>query len=211
HGEPAVPDGLLRPRRVRPHRRRRLAPQGEPGRLDLARGGDCRPQHGGGALPAVAQAGVQPNLLINPDGRIDQRHASLTSGDVATADDSYGGPDRWYSLTETASINVRTLQDGENGVPYCQRLTQTQASAQRMGRAQIIEAINCRHARGQSVTLSGRIRCSSSQAIRYAILEWTGTADSVTSDVVSNWASGSYTAGGFFLGSNLTVAGVGAI
>ncbi len=162
-------------------------------------------------FPLSPKLGVQPNLLINPDGRIDQRHASLTSGDVATADDSYGGPDRWYSLTETASINVRTLQDGENGVPYCQRLTQSQASAQRMGRAQIIEGINCRHARGQTVTLSGRIRCSSSQAIRYAVLEWTGTADSVTSDVVSNWASGSYTAGGFFLGSNLTVAGVGAI
>ncbi len=162
-------------------------------------------------FPLSPKLGVQPNLLINPDGRIDQRNVSLMAGDVSTADDSYGGPDRWYSLTETAAIGVRTLQDGENGVPYCQRLTQTQASAQRMGRAQIIEGINCRHTRGQAVTLSGRIRCSSSQAIRYAILEWTGAEDTVTSDVVNDWTSGSYTAGGFFLGSNLTVAGVGAI
>jgi hypothetical protein len=96
-------------------------------------------------------------------------------------------------------------------MPFYSRITQTQASAQRMARAQIVENIHCSHLRGQSVVLSGRIRCSASQAIRYAILEWTGTADNVTSDVVNDWTSAGYTAGNFFLGASLTVTAVGAI
>jgi hypothetical protein len=43
------------------------------------------------------------------------------------------------------------------------------------------------------------------------VLEWTGTADSVTSDVVNSWTNSTFTAGNFFLGANLTVAGVGTI
>jgi hypothetical protein len=150
----------------------------------------------------------RPDLLINSDGRID----NYNDGSAATtSDDSYGGPDRWYSLTQTASISVQRLTNGENGTPFYQRLTQTQASAQRMGRAQIIEGVRCRHARGQSLALSGRIRCSASQAIRYAILEWTGTEDTVTSDVVNSWTNATYTPGQFFSAATLNVLAVGAI
>ncbi len=151
---------------------------------------------------------INPNVLINPDGRIDQRHAGAAA---TTADDTYGGPDRWYSLTQTASITVQRQTNGEDGMPFFQRLTQAQATAQRMGRATILESADSRQVRGAQLTLSGRIRCSVSQAIRYAILEWTGTADTVTSDVVANWASSTYTAGNFFLGSNLAVTAVGTI
>ena len=157
-------------------------------------------------LPNTALA--NPDLLINADGRIDQRAAGAAA---TTADDAYGGPDRWYSLTETASITVQRLSDGENGMPFFQRLTQTQASAQRLGRAQIIESGHCRHLRGQSLTLAGRLRSSSSQAIRYAVLEWTGTADSPTSDVVNSWTNGTFTAGQFFNSTTLNVLGVGAL
>jgi hypothetical protein len=41
-----------------------------------------------------------------------------------------------------------------------------------------------------------------------AVLEWTGTANAVTSDVVSDWTSASYTAGGFFINTTTTVSGV---
>ncbi|KAB2914601.1 MAG: DUF2793 domain-containing protein [Hyphomicrobiaceae bacterium] len=166
-----------------------------------------------GAETALAGGGsgggtANPNLLANPDGRIDQRHGGSAA---TTADDAYGGPDRWYSLTQTAAITVQRQTNGEDGMPFYQRLTQAQATAQRMGRATILESADSRQVRGAQLTLSGRIRCSSGQAIRYAILEWTGTADAVTSDVVANWASSTYTAGNFFLGSNLTVAAVGTI
>jgi hypothetical protein len=144
------------------------------------------------------------NLLINPYGHFNQRVAS------SIGDDTYGH-DRWYALTQTASITVSTVTNAENGTPRMWRLTQSQASAQRMGYAQIIEGKNCIHLRGRQVTLSGRIKYSLNAAIRYAILEWTGTEDAVTSDVVNAWTNATYTAGQFFIGTNVNVLAVGAI
>jgi hypothetical protein len=114
-------------------------------------------------------------------------------------------------LTQTASIQITKQSDQENGTPFNIRLTQNQAAAQRMGLAQIVETASCRDSRGKSQALSFRLRISNSQAVRYAILEWTGTADTVTSDVVNDWTSGTYTAGNFFLASNLTITAVGSI
>ncbi|MBB5041920.1 hypothetical protein [Shinella fusca] len=142
--------------------------------------------------------------LINGDGRISQ--ATYTT----VNDDTYWC-DMHYVLTQAAAITPTILTDVANGLPFMMRLSQSQATAQRMGNAQIVEAQVSKRLRGEQVTLGGKLRCSSSQAIRYAVLEWTGTADVVTSDVVANWTSGSFTAGNFFLGSNLTVAAVGTI
>jgi hypothetical protein len=145
------------------------------------------------------------NLLINPNGAINQR------APTTNADDTYGH-DRWYALTQSNPIAVSTVSDPEDGTPYMWRLTQSNASAQRAGYAQIVEAANCKHLRGQPVVLSGRVRLSSSANIRYAILEWTGTADSVTSDVVNDWTSSTYTTNNFFINSaSLTVRAVGSM
>lgn len=164
-----------------------------------------------GAVTATTLNGGQlaglRNVLINGGMQVSQRNG--TTG-TTTADDAYC-LDRWYALTQTSTITVTQQSLGENGTPYHCRLTQAQASAQRMGLAQIVEAVNSYPLRGSAVTFSARIRCSSAQAIRYAILEWTGTADSVTSDVVNSWTSGTYTAGNFFLGSSLTVTAVGSM
>jgi len=151
----------------------------------------------------AAQAGFR-NLLTNPHGFVNQRAAA------SNADDTYGH-DRWVALTQSGAIAVSTLSNVEDGTPAMMRLSQSQASAQRMGYAQIIEGRSCRHLRGKSVVLSGRIRFSLNAAVRYAILEWTGTEDAVTSDVVNSWTSGTYTAGNFFLASNLVVRAVGAL
>lgn len=142
------------------------------------------------------------NALINGSFHINQRLPA------SNADDSYAH-DRWYVLTQSGTIAVSTLTDVENTTPRMARLTQSQAGAQRMGYAQIIEGKNCKHLRGQQVTFRmGRYRCSAAQAIRFAVLEWTGTEDSVTSDVVNDWTNGTYTAGNFFLAANLTISGV---
>lgn len=150
---------------------------------------------------------VGKNLLINGAFAIDQRNAGAST---AISDDAYCF-DRWYILTQTASVNVsqQTLQ--EDGISSNIRITQNQTSAQRFGLAQIIEAKDSQRARAKALTLMKRVRISNSQALRYAILEWTGTADSVTSDVVNDWTSSTYTAGNFFLSSNLNVLGVGSI
>ncbi len=142
--------------------------------------------------------------IINGDGQINQRSYTTVADDVYWCD-------RHYVLAQTAAITPTILNDVADGLASMMRLSQTQATAQRMGNAQIIESAVAKRRRGKKVTLGGKLRCSAAQAIRFAVLEWTGTADAVTSDVVLNWASGSYTAGGFFLASNVTVAAVGSI
>lgn len=157
-----------------------------------------------GDLVSNSGTGLTRNLLLNGDFRVSQRALG------ATSDDAYCF-DRWYVLTQTGSVAMSQLSHPEDAQATAARMTQSQASAQRMGLAQIVEGNNCAHLRSQDVVLSGRIRCSVSQAIRYAILSWTGTKDTVTSDVVNDWTSSSYTAGGFFLGSNLVVTAVGSL
>ena len=142
--------------------------------------------------------------LINGNGFVNQRVYTTVNDDLYWCD-------RHYVLTQTAAITPTILTDVANGLPFMMRLSQTQATAQRMGNAQIVEAAVAKRLRGKTVTLGGKVRCSASQPIRYAVLEWTGTADTVTSDVVNSWTNGTFTAAQFFLGANLTVAAVGVI
>ena len=146
------------------------------------------------------------NRIINGSFRINQR------GSTSIANDTYCF-DRWYALTQTAAITVGAQTNIESGWASAIRMTQSQASAQRMGIAQIVESVDCADLRAAAVTLAARVRISASgQTVRYAILEWTGTADSVTSDVVNSgqWGNPTFTAGNFFIGTDLTVTAVGS-
>lgn len=144
------------------------------------------------------------NRLLNGAMRINQR------GAATAADDAYCF-DRWYALTQSGTVAVSAQTNIEAGWPNALRLTQSQATAQRFGLAQIVESANCIDLRSQDVVLAARVRCSASTTLRFAVLEWTGTADSVTSDVVHDWTNVSYAAGGFFLASNVTVSAVGSL
>jgi hypothetical protein len=143
------------------------------------------------------------NLLFNASGRIQKG----PSGTVT--DTNYGLHNRWYALTQTGAITPSTLTDDSDGVPYMMRLMNTLGSGQRAGYAQIIEGCNCKHLRGRHVTLSGLVRPSTGFVVRYAIIEWTGTEDAVTRDLVNDWSSTIFTPGNFFAASNLTIAGNG--
>lgn len=154
------------------------------------------------AFPAALLGGR--NRLINGNGAINQR------APTTNADDTYC-VDRHYILTQTGTVAVSVLSDVTDGLPSMMRLTQSQAWAQRMGVAQIIEGANCKDLRGAVSTLLGKVRCSAAQAIRYAVLEWTGTVDAVTSDVVNSWTNGTFTAGQFFNSTTLNVLATGAI
>ncbi len=152
--------------------------------------------------PFGAGGGVGGNLAINGSFLINQ-DAPATS-----ADDTYAH-DQWIALTQTSTIAVSSLSDVENGMPAMARLTQSQATAQRMGYLQIFESSISKALRGKTITFKiGRKRLSATDNVRIAILEWTGTADAPTSDVVNSWTSTNYTAGNFFLGANLIVTNV---
>lgn len=144
------------------------------------------------------------SLAPNPFFEVDQ----LANAGASIADDNYGH-DGWYVLTQTASVQVSTQVLQENGQPTNARLTQNQVAAQRMGYACIIAASEAQKQRGEVLTYRPRIRCSVSQPIRAAILEWTGTANAVVSDVVNDWTSADYTDGAarFFVDANYTPLG----
>lgn len=161
-------------------------------------------QHLAGISSALQSASVNPNLLINGEGAINQRLLSSAANLTYHAD-------RWYALTQTAAIGVSILSNVANGVPSLIRLTQSQATAQRMGSAQVLESDNSVPLRGQSVTLSGKIRLSVAGAVRFAVLEWTGTEDAVTKNFVNSWTNTTFTAGQFFTSTSTVVAATGSL
>lgn len=159
------------------------------------------------AVIASANAGALhgfKNRLINGSFLVNQRLAATN------ADDTYC-LDRWYVLTETGTVAVTQLTDPETGAANGIRLTQSQASAQRMGLAQIVESANCRDLRSVITTLAGRVRLSTADSVRYAVLEWTGGTDAPTSDVVNTWTNASFTAGQFFIATTTNVLAVGQV
>jgi hypothetical protein len=147
------------------------------------------------------------NYLINGGFDFFQRTAPETL--TAVANDAYG-PDRWNILTQTTTVQIQRVAGAffsyHGGI-----LKQNQAAAQRMGMEQILETVTSLALRNRTITVQAQIKCSSSQPIRIAILEWTGTADTPTSNVVRDWTSGTFTANNFFLASNLTVTAVAAV
>ena len=169
-------------------------------------GGALRVKDGGitGAKLGSDIAFGMKNRLINGAFNINQ--AGLT-----TAADAVYHLDQWYALTESGSVTIAQQTNQENGQPTNLRMTQPDVGAKRIGSAQPIESINCRDLRGQTVALRARIRCSSSQAIRWAVVEWTGTADSITKDIVNTWSSGTFTTGNFFISTTTTIAGTGSV
>ena len=163
---------------------------------------------------ALQATGVQwrsiypPSIAPNPFFSVDQLVNSATS----VADDAYGH-DHWYALTQTGTIQVSTQTLQEDGLRTNARLTQNQAAAQRFGYACIIEASESQSYRNSILTFRPRVRISNSQTIRSAVLAWTGTADSVTSDIVNDWTSSDYTDGAakFFVDTNITPLGNGIV
>ncbi len=148
--------------------------------------------------------GASANRLINAGFAVNQRKAA------SNADDTYCF-DRWYVLTQSGAIAATALTDPEAGRATGIRLTQAHGTAQRFAIAQVVESLDCRDLRGRMVAMAARVRCSDSTVIRAAILEWTGPADAVVSDVVLDWSSADATAGGFFNPSPLQVVATLAV
>ena len=146
---------------------------------------------------------ARKNRLINGNFAINQRQAT------SVADDAYC-LDRWYVLTETGNVTVAQMTDVESGTATSIKLTQPDATPKRIGLAQIMESINCRDLQGAAVQFSGKLKCSLSQPVRFAIVGNSGSADVQTSDLVGNWSSTNYSNNNFFQGATWPY-GVGTI
>jgi len=153
---------------------------------------------------------LMQSALINGSFALWSRQAITPTTLTAYSDDTYSGADLWYVLTQTASVqNARVA--GDTNSDFAARLKQNQASAQRMGYTQILEGIVTKTYRSKSVRFQARVNISNSQAVRVAIVEWTGTEDAPISDIVNDWTSGTYTTGNFFISTTTTVTAVAAV
>jgi hypothetical protein len=135
---------------------------------------------------------ISRNFLYNPEFRFFQRQipGTLTS----FQDDQYG-PDRWYALTSGGATNVQVARVAEiiaaSPTQYVLQVRQADGTARQVGIAQIIPANESLALRGREATFAFYHRTDGTEitALRAGIVEWTGTADSVTSDIVSSWSS----------------------
>lgn len=149
--------------------------------------------------------------FFNPANRILNGNFSRNqTGQTSVVDAAYH-MDQWYALTESGSVTVAQQTDQEAGQATNLRLTQPDVTGKRIGSAQAILSLDCRDLRSQTAFFRARVRCSASQAIRWAVIEHTGTNDVVTKDVVADWTNASFTAGGFFISSNTVIAATGSV
>jgi len=126
------------------------------------------------------------NYLINGNFDVSQRATTFVAG--ANNDDVYT-LDRWNLISDgndVLDVSQETVTDlvGSN---YAIKLDVE--TAKRGGIVQILEQKNTALLRGQTVSLSFKVKSANISALRAVVLTWAGTADTVTSDVVGTWAA----------------------
>ena len=129
------------------------------------------------------------NRIINGGFDIAQRGTSFVSG--ANNDDTYN-LDRWYVLSDGNDVvDITQTATVPTGAKFSIGLD-VETTNKKFGIAQIIENANCFDAIGKTVTLSFDARVSSTTKldnVKCAIVAWSGTADTVTSDIISAWGA----------------------
>lgn len=130
---------------------------------------------------------TQENIVDNPEGLMFQRTTPGTPTNVAN--DVYG-PDRWNILCSANNVAVSRSTSPGTGARFAVKLDKATATGF-FGMCQIKEAGDSIHLIGQQVTFTVSLKTESSEIAnaRISILGWTGTADAVTSSIVSSWAS----------------------
>lgn len=130
------------------------------------------------------------NALINGSFSVSQRATSFASG--ANNDDAYT-LDRWYILSDgndAIDVTQETSTVPTNG-QFAIALD-VETANKKFGIAQIVENKNCLGLIGNTVTFSFKAKVSATTKldnVKAAIVSWSGTADSVTSDIISAWGA----------------------
>ena len=161
---------------------------------------------------APAASGVMPNVLINGGFDFFQRIVPATA--TAMTDDVYNAPDRWYSLVQGANATIN--RNAGIGTSQFSAKLIAGGTTNRYGIAQIVEGVNSIPYRGRTIIAQVRLKPvnnagSGTRKYRIAILEWTGTVDTVTSELVVDWTSGTFTTAGFFASTTKTLVGTASV
>lgn len=132
------------------------------------------------------------NYAQNAEFRFWQRQDPTT---LTNRQDDAFGPDRMYLLNSGGAVNMQCARvsssDTTYNTLYAGQFRQGDATPRQFGVAQMLEANDVIGLRGKTVTFSFVAKTDSTEitALRCGVVEWTGTADSVTSDIVSSWAA----------------------
>jgi len=150
------------------------------------------PYFAGTDAAAVFDLPSSPNLLINGDFQVAQRGTAFVSDSVpANSDDTYL-LDQWILLSDgNDAVDVSQVAGAFSRSRYGLK-AEVETANKKFGFLQILEASTCIPLRGQKISLSFAAKTTTGKVInnvRAAVLEWTGTADAVTSDVVDAWGA----------------------
>ena len=133
---------------------------------------------------------LSKNAIINGCFRVSQRGTSFTSATIpANSDDTYL-LDRWILLSDGNDIvDVSQETDATIANPSHNIKLDVETANKKFGIITILEQKDSRRFIGQTVSLSfkAKITGTTINAIRAAVLSWSSTADTVTSDVVNAW------------------------
>jgi hypothetical protein len=132
------------------------------------------------------------NYLINGGFAVSQRGTSFTSTGSANNDDAYT-LDRWYILSDgndVIDVTQETTTVPTNG-EFAIALD-VETVNKKFGIATIIENKDVIGLVGNTVTFSFKAKVSATTKldnVKAAIVAWSGTADTVTSDIISAWGA----------------------
>jgi hypothetical protein len=144
------------------------------------------------------------NHVLDSDFSIAQRGTSFTSGTIpANNDDTYLF-DRWVLLSDGNDV-VNVSQSNITDKTWCKSVVQT--INKQWGYLYILPAEETLLLNNKKISLSFRANTTTAKIInnlKVAVLSWTGTADSVTSDVVATWGATPTWAASWTLENTLT-------
>lgn len=137
-------------------------------------------------VEAYLQHMPRRNRVVNGDMRVVQRAV------LGTTDDSYtlDGVILLLEAASGATVSQETSDVPTDGAKRALKLT-LDGNDGKAGVVMPLEFLNCADLRGKTVSLQAKLKVNNARVgdVRIAVLEWTGTADSITSDVVGTWGS----------------------
>jgi len=150
------------------------------------------------------------NLLENSSFEIYQRLAESQSM-VGSGIDGAMIADGWYVLASGAGpANVLCGPKATGGLGTV--LTNNDTTTQKLGIGQCLWGTDTLPLIGSVVRVGMQVKVTATTGtVRCALLEWTGTKDAATRDVVNNWSSTTYTTGNFFKSTSFTLNGITSV
>lgn len=143
-------------------------------------------------IASAGGSGIAGNNVVNPSMRIAQQGTTFTSTSTPANNDDTYTLDGWYILADGAdTIDVTQSTEAPTGGLNSIALD-VETANRKFGIAQIIEQKDCLGYIGATVTLSFYAKVSAVtnlDNVKCAIVAWSGTADTVTSDIISAWGT----------------------